>query len=42
VNGQVQAIGTDDYITAAQLAQTIYQPGSATDTLWVRANDGTQ
>ena len=42
VNGQVQAIGTDDYITAAQLAQTIYRPGSSTDTLWVRANDGTQ
>src|SRR5437660_829733 len=30
------------YVPAAQLAQTTYQSGSGTDTLWVRANDGTQ
>jgi hypothetical protein len=31
----------DNIITAAQLSQLTYQVGSGTDTLWVRANDGT-
>src|SRR6202035_1220853 len=32
----------DNYVSAAQLAQTTYQSGSGADTLWVRAFDGTQ
>ncbi|MGY4628274.1 hypothetical protein [Bradyrhizobium sp. USDA 4486] len=40
VNGAVQASNTEIDITAAQLAQTSYQFGSAADQLWVRANDG--
>src|SRR5207302_343288 len=31
----------DIYVSASQLAQTTYQSGSGTDTLWVRAYDGT-
>jgi hypothetical protein len=42
VNGVTQPTNTDIYVTAAQLAQTTYQSGSGTDTLRVRANDGTQ
>jgi hypothetical protein len=37
-----QPTNTDIYVTASQLAQTTYQSGNGTDTLWVRANDGTQ
>jgi hypothetical protein len=42
VNGVTQPTNGDIYVTAAQLAQTTYQSGSGTDTLWVRANDGAQ
>ena len=37
------ALGANQHniITAAQLSQLTYQSGSGTDTLWVRANDGT-
>jgi probable HAF family extracellular repeat protein len=42
LNGIVQPTNQDIVVTAAQLAQLSYQPGSGTDTLWVRANDGTQ
>src|SRR5205085_10378257 len=42
VNGLTQPTNGDIYITASQLAQTIYQSGNGVDTLWVRANDGTQ
>src|SRR5207237_7188506 len=42
VNGVTQPTSTDVYVTAAQLAQTTYQSGNGTDTLWVRANDGSQ
>ena len=42
VNGVTQPTNGDIYVTAAQLAQTTYQSGNGTDTLWVRANDGTQ
>jgi hypothetical protein len=31
----------EDIITAAQLGQLSYQSGSGTDTVWIRANDGT-
>ncbi|WP_298380269.1 hypothetical protein [uncultured Bradyrhizobium sp.] len=41
VNGAVQATNAEIDITAAQLAQTSYQFGSAPDQLWVRAYDGT-
>ena len=41
-NGVTQPTSTDVYVTAAQLAQTTYQSGNGTDTLWVRANDGSQ
>jgi ELWxxDGT repeat protein len=40
VNGITQATNAEIDITAAQLAQTSYVFGSATDTLYVRANDG--
>ena len=42
VNGVIQPTSREIYVTAAQLAQTTYQSGNGTDTLWVRANDGTQ
>jgi hypothetical protein len=42
INGAAQSANGDIYVSAAQLAQTAYQSGSGTDTLWVRANDGTQ
>jgi hypothetical protein len=42
VNGVTQPTNGDIIVTAAQLAQTTYQSGSGTDTLWVSANDGTQ
>ncbi|MBV9374760.1 MAG: hypothetical protein JO320_06860, partial [Alphaproteobacteria bacterium] len=37
-----QPANGDIYVSAAQLAQTAYQSGNGTDTLWVRAYDGTQ
>ena len=40
LNGVIQPTNTDIYVTAAQLAQTTYQSGNGTDTLRVRANDG--
>ncbi|MGY4629097.1 hypothetical protein [Bradyrhizobium sp. USDA 4486] len=40
VNGAAQAANAEVDITAAQLAQTSYQFGSAADQLWVRAYDG--
>jgi hypothetical protein len=35
-------VGQEIDVTAAQLSQLSYQSGSGADTLWVRANDGTQ
>jgi hypothetical protein len=41
INGAVQ--GTNrPFVTATQLAQTVYATGRGSDQLWVRANDGTQ
>jgi hypothetical protein len=42
LNGVAQDVGQEIDVTAAQLSQLSYQSGSGTDTLWVRANDGTQ
>ena len=42
LNGQALAANQDNFVSAAQLAQVIYQSGSGADTLWVRASDGTQ
>ncbi|MBV9816157.1 MAG: right-handed parallel beta-helix repeat-containing protein [Alphaproteobacteria bacterium] len=42
VDGAAQPANGDIYVSAAQLAQTAYQSGNGTDTLWVRAYDGTQ
>jgi hypothetical protein len=42
VNGVTQPTNADIYVPASQLSQTTYQSGNGTDTLWVRANDGTQ
>ncbi len=41
LNGVTLAANQDNIITAAQLAQLSYQSGSGTDTLRIRANDGT-
>ena len=41
LNGATLGANQDNIITAAQLSQLTYQVGSGTDTLWVRANDGT-
>ena len=41
VLGTTLPANQDNIITAAQLSQLSYQSGSGTDTLWVRANDGT-
>lgn len=40
VNGVVQANQTDIVLTAAQLSQTVYQSGSGSDQLSIRAYDG--
>jgi hypothetical protein len=40
VNGVAQGNNQDVYVSEAQLAQTVYQSGPGTDTIWVRANDG--
>jgi hypothetical protein len=42
VNGVTLGANRDNYVSAAQLTQTTYQSGSGTDTLWVRASDGTE
>jgi hypothetical protein len=42
LNGVAQGINQEIDVTAAQLSQLSYQSGSGADTLWVRANDGTQ
>ncbi|MFX7820803.1 hypothetical protein ABTK26_21020, partial [Acinetobacter baumannii] len=31
----------DDIVSASQLSQLAYHVGSGTDTLWIKANDGT-
>jgi hypothetical protein len=41
LNGAALPSGQGNVVTAAQLAQLTYQPGSGADTLWIRANDGT-
>jgi hypothetical protein len=41
LNGTTLSANQDNIITAAQLSQLTYQAGFGTDTLWVRANDGT-
>ncbi len=40
-NGAPLAAGQGNIIAATQLSQLSYQAGAGTDTLWVRANDGT-
>jgi hypothetical protein len=42
VGGVAQGTNQNIDVTAAQLASTTFQAGSASDDLWVRANDGTQ
>jgi hypothetical protein len=42
VNGTTQRINQDIYVSASQLAQTTYTSGTGTDTLRVRATDGTE
>jgi hypothetical protein len=41
-NNQPLAANQDNYVSAAQLAQTTYQSGSGADTLWVRVSEGGQ
>jgi Bacterial pre-peptidase C-terminal domain len=41
LNGSALPANQDNIISAAQLGQLSYQVGTGTDTLWVRANDGT-
>jgi hypothetical protein len=40
INGFAQAAGQEIDVDASQHSQLAYQAGSASDTLWVRANDG--
>ena len=40
LDGVTQAANQEIDVTAAQLSRLVYQSGSGTDTLWVRANDG--
>jgi hypothetical protein len=42
LNGVAQGANQEIDVSAAQLSQLSYQSGSGADTLWVRANDGTQ
>ena len=42
LNGSALGTNQDNFVTAAQLAQTTYMAGSGSDTLWVRASDGAQ
>jgi hypothetical protein len=41
LNGTALPANADNIIPAAQLSQLSYQVGTGSDTLWVRANDGT-
>ena len=41
-NNQALGANQDNYVSAAQLAQTTYQSGSGADTLWVRVSDGSK
>ena len=41
LNGTPLPVNQDDVITAAQLSQLTYQVGAGTDTLWIKADDGT-
>jgi hypothetical protein len=40
LGSQTLGVGQDNVLTAAQFAQLTYQPGSGTDTLWLRVSDG--
>ncbi len=42
LNGVAQGVSQEIDVTAAQLSQLSYQSGTAADTLWVAAYDGTQ
>jgi hypothetical protein len=42
LNNQALGASQDNYVTAAQLAQTTYVADSGTDTLWVRVQEGGQ
>jgi hypothetical protein len=42
LNNQALGAGQDNYVSASQLAQTVYQSGSGPDTLWVRITDGNE
>jgi hypothetical protein len=42
LNGVAQGTSQEIDVTGAQLSQLSYQSGAGADTLWVRANDGTQ
>jgi hypothetical protein len=42
LNGVAQGTNQEIDVSAAQLSQLSYQSGSGADTLWMRANDGTQ
>ncbi|MBR1206741.1 MULTISPECIES: hypothetical protein [unclassified Bradyrhizobium] len=41
LNGVALAPNQDNYVSASQLAQLTYKVGSSSDTLWIRAFDGT-
>jgi hypothetical protein len=40
LNGAALTPNQDNFVNATQIAQVTYQPGSGTDTLYVRASDG--
>jgi hypothetical protein len=42
LGNQVLGASQENLVSASQLSQTTYQPGSGTDTLWVRVSDGSQ
>ena len=41
INGAAQVSNTEIIVNASQLSQVTYTPGAGTDTLYMRANDGT-
>mgnify|MGYP002713907932 CR=1 FL=1 len=41
LNGVTLGANQDDIVSASQLSQLAYHVGSGTDTLWIKANDGT-
>jgi len=41
LNGAALAPNQDNYVSASQLSQLTYKVGSSSDTLWIRAFDGT-